>query len=779
MTFHAYFQYVCLFIVWLCAISPTRMYAQKYRQQSDTHRTLLVVDKETGRPIEGAYILLENQPLASSTGGRIIIPWKTNSKDTVLVQSLGYKSQYIYLSEAFKKVNIQTVYLYPEIKILEEVIITGECSGVTRNTVSNNLTSFAINRALGTSLTSLLEQVSGVSSISTGTTVAKPVIQGMYGNRILIINNGSRQTGQQWGVDHAPEVDMNGNASIRVIKGSDAVRYGSEALGGIIVMEQAPLPFRKKALKGKTSILYGSNGHRYVLTGQLEGTFPFLRDLAWRVQGTYSNSGDRSTANYLLNNTGAREHHTSALLGYDRGRLRIEGFYSHFYNRTGVMFSAQMGSEDLLAERIRLGRPLYTDPFTRSIAYPYQKVTHQTAIGKMKFSMRNAGNLYWQSSWQKDDRQENRIRRLGSDIPAVSLHLNSLQNSLCWKLNYNSWQTEVGGQIMFIDNHSQAGTGIVPVIPNYTETQMGIYGIGKYNYSKGGIEAGIRFDGQETRASGYDWTGSLYGGTRKFNNVSYSLGGHHHFSDQWKLTTNFGLAWRAPHVYELYSNGNELGSGMFVKGDSTMHSERSYKWISSISYSNKVFSARMDGYLQWISGYIYDEPKKETITVILGVYPVFQYKQTPAFFRGMDFDFHFMPINSWDYHLIASFIRANEQTTGNYLPYIPSSRFSHDLSWLHETKSHSKLRLSIRHRFVAKQTRFDSNTDLIPYTPPAYHLLGFAASFECPVKYGYKLQFMIAADNILNKEYKEYTNRSRYYAHDMGSDVRCVVNWSF
>ncbi len=81
----------------------------------------------------------------------------------------------------------------------------------------------------------------------------------------------------------------------------------------------------------------------------------------------------------------------------------------------------------------------------------------------------------------------------------------------------------------------------------------------------------------------------------------------------------------------------------------------------------------MDGYLQWISGYIYDEPKKETITVISGVYPVFQYKQTPAFFRGMDFDFHFMPINSWDYHLIASFIRANEQTTGNYLPYIPLS----------------------------------------------------------------------------------------------------------
>lgn len=104
-----------------------------------------------------------------------------------------------------------------------------------------------------------------------------------------------------------------------------------------------------------------------------------------------------------------------------------------------------------------------------------------------------------------------------------------------------------------------------------------------------------------------------------------------------------------------------------------MNSERSYKWISSISYSSKVFSVHADGYLQWISGYIYDEPQKENITVISGAYPIFQYRQTPAFFRGMDFDFHFMPADSWDYHLTASFIRANERTTGNYLPYIPLS----------------------------------------------------------------------------------------------------------
>ena len=778
MTFHAYSRYVCLFLTCLYMVYSAHMHAQEYRQRSDTTRTLLIIDGETGNPIEGAGVLAGGQVLVSLSEGTVTIPSR-NSADTVLVQSLGYKSQYISLKDVFKRKNTYTIRLSPEMTTLGEVIITGERSGITRNAVSEQIPSPAINHALGTSLSALLEQVSGVSSISTGTAIAKPVIQGMYGNRILIINNGTRQTGQQWGADHAPEVDMNGSNSIQVVKGSDAVRYGSEALGGIIVMEQASLPFRETSLKGKGSMLYGSNGHRYVFTGQIEGAFPFLRDIAWRVQGTYSNSGDRSTANYLLNNTGIRELHTSASLGYDRGRLRIEGFYSRFYNRTGVMLSAQMGSEDLLAERIRLGRPLHTDPFSRGIRPPCQEVTHQIAFGRMRLGMKKGGSIHWQSTWQKDDRQENRVRRLDSNIPAVSLYLNSFQHLLRWKRDYRSWQVEAGGQVIFIENHSRAGTGFVPVIPNYTETQAGIYGIGKYNYSKGGVEAGVRFDGQETRASGYDWTGNPYGGTRKFNNISYSLGAHHLFSGHWKLTTNFGMAWRAPHVYELYSNGNELGSGMFVRGDSAMRSERSYKWISSVSYSGKVFSARVDGYLQWISGYIYDEPKKETVTVISGAYPVFQYRQTPAFFRGMDFDFHFTPAGSWDYHLTASFIRANERTTGNYLPYIPPFRLNHELSWNHKTRSHFRLRLGIRHRFVAKQTRFDPDMDLIPYTPPAYHLFGADVDLECSVRCGHILRFMISADNILNKEYKEYTNRSRYYAHDMGRDVRCSVNWSF
>ena len=79
---------------------------------------------------------------------------------------------------------------------------------------------------------------------------------------------------------------------------------------------------------------------------------------------------------------------------------------------------------------------------------------------------------------------------------------------------------------------------------------------------------------------------------------------------------------------------------MFVKGDSTLCSEQSYKWIVSLRYADTHFAVQLDAYLQWINNYIYDQPAGRNITVVSGAYPVFQYRQTRAFFRGIDLDAH-------------------------------------------------------------------------------------------------------------------------------------------
>ena len=662
-----------------------------------------------------------------------------------------------------------------------EIVVTGVRQQASINSVSNKIDESLIDRSMGKSLASILEHVSGVSSIQTGTTVAKPVINGMYGNRILIVNNGARQTGQQWGVDHAPEIDQNSSGSIEVIKGAESVRYGSEALGGIIVMNQKALPYGQTALSGHLRTLYGNNGKRYSVVAQAEGTMPFSKNLAWRLQGTYANSGDQSTAKYVLNNTGYREHDFSASLGYKLNALKLEGYYSMYNLKLGVLNSAQLGSEDLLKERIALGQPAEVYPYSRHINYPFQQIVHHTAIGKVYFDAGKYGNFFWQTAFQADDRQENRIRRMNlSYIPAVSMYLTSFQNQLKWNLAYNKWNTEAGATYLHIRNRNQTGTGVVPLIPNYTEYDLGIYAIQKYRNGNWTAEAGIRFDNQETRASGYDYTGKLYGGHHVFSNFSYNLGTSYRFNEQLKLTSNLGWAWRAPHVHELYSNGNELGSGMFVMGDSTMHSEQSTKWVTSLSYRSAFAEVRVDAYLQWINGYIYDEPLKgRYVTVISGSYPLFQYKQTDAFFRGIDFDVRLRPIQHVEYHLLSGLIWANEKQTGNYLPYIPSARFDHDITWEDIRVGKGNAWLQLKHRLVLKQTRFNPANDLIDFTPPTYNLFGLEAGIDWPLGERNKLRMLLAADNLFNNEYKEYTNRSRYYAHDMGRDIRFSIGWFF
>ena len=181
MTFHAYLQYVCLLVVCLCTLpSPMEARVQADRQSTGTRDTLLVIDQESGLPIEGAYILTRERLLVSSPRGMIVFGHGTCFMDTVLVQCLGYGSRRVPLNEVFKESSIHTVCLSPDIQKLGEVVVTGERAGASPNVVSRRLSSPEIRNALGTSLATLLERVSGVSSISTGTTVSKPVIQGMY-----------------------------------------------------------------------------------------------------------------------------------------------------------------------------------------------------------------------------------------------------------------------------------------------------------------------------------------------------------------------------------------------------------------------------------------------------------------------------------------------------------------------------------------------------------------------------------------------------------------------
>ncbi|MDO4691530.1 MAG: TonB-dependent receptor [Porphyromonadaceae bacterium] len=749
---------------------------------------LKVVEQENHNPVEAAYIIISpTSALVTDKKGQVTLPKNLNSQSSILVRYVGYREQRVPVSRLLKSRGGYTVCLVPEQSSLDEVLVKAERRSTSVNAVASKIGSDEINRSIGKSLAALLEGVSGVSSIQTGANTAKPVIHGMHGNRILIVNNGVRQAGQQWGEGHAPEVDMTSNGAIHVIKGAESVRYGSEAMGGTIVLEQKALPYRRGALSGVSNSLVGSNGRRFMQTLRLEGALPFYKDIAWRVHGTYGTSGDRSSANYLLNNTGSLERNFAIGLGFDRGRLRIEPFYSRYDEYSANPRFAQLGNEELLRERIALGRPPEETitPFSREIDYPRERVVHHLLSNKTTLNT-SWGVFFHQISVQEDARKEYRIRRNNnSHIPEVDLSLLSLQNRLRWELSYRHWQSEIGAQHVLTDNYSIPGNGVVPLIPNYLEGSWGVYAMQKYITRKWSAEVGVRLDHQDTKAAGYDAYGEYYGGHRKFTNWTYSLGGRYLFVEGLSLTSNLGAAWRAPHVHELYSNGVSHGSGAYVQGDPNLASEQSYKWVNALEYKNTWLNLQLDLYLQWVNNFIYDQPlidesgRARVKAVVSGFYPIFKYRQTDAFFRGADLSINIKPMADWSYGLITALIWANEVPSQAYLPFIPPMRIDHHLEWTPKLGKELSASLKLGHRFVAKQSRFDPKKDLIETSPEAYNLFSVDMGLTWQINQRHSLECTLSGDNIFNKEYKEYTNRARYYAHDLGRDIRFSLSWRF
>ena len=166
--------------------------------------------------------------------------------------------------------------------------------------------------------------------------------------------------------------------------------------------------------------------------------------------------------------------------------------------------------------------------------------------------------------------------------------------------------------------------------------------------------------------------------------------------------------------------------------------------------------------------------------MVSGAYPVFQYRATDAFFRGVDAEAKWQILPQLAVEGGAAWVRADDRTKQRPLPYIPSFRVSDAVTLQLGSISHvHDVYVKASHKYVAKQTHFDPATDLINFTPSAYHLFGAEVGANWVLPDGRKIKFLLTADNLFNREYREYTNRFRYYAHDLGRDVRFMLTWEF
>ncbi len=756
---------------------------QHEASQDDARRaTIVLLNAQTKEPIIGAVVRCDGatSPVVTDQQGRAVLRLKTPLTTLHLdITYVGYKR--LKRSVAVPTSRTLTLSMQEDVKEFEKVTVSGQRHHTNKLQQASKIGVEVLEKGGATSLAKMLESIPGVSSISSGSTVAKPVIQGMHSSRILLMNNGVRLESQSWGADHAPELDYTGSSMVEVVKGAECVRYGFGAMGGVVLMNDAPLPYGvdKVHFRGKANVGYDTNARGISGSSTLEAGY---KQWGLRVHGMYTRGGDYRTAEYILNNTGYNTISFSGQAGYRGRKVTATLFSSLYYQRSGIYYASKVSDIDQLTKRFEYGRPdpatFY--PFSYTIKPPFQQSQHFTIKGEVKWQINPDHRLELMGSFQENLRQEfeNRKKTQWSWIPMQDLILKTFKLDLGWHARWHKWgmSTDLGASNTYQTNYNYPGTKQPAFVPNFAALSMGGYFLHKAELGRLQLALGARYDFRVMSVNGYTSLSNYtyYDDFKLYSNFTSSLAGHYTINQNWDVRANIGWSWRPPDINELYAIGLQDGS-YWVVGNKNLESERGYKSVLGGRYRNEWLSIEPSLFYQRINSYIYDhigEGKDRFHNHPSGKYPKFIYDQDDVKLYGGDIEATVRPVEGLTFVGKGEWMFARNITRGDWLPFMPSDRYglsgTYDYSFGENKKYHASVSLS--GIYVTKQTRFDPDKDLVSDSPSAYFLLNSTAELGIRLPQRREVRFMIVGDNILNNIYKEYTDRFRYYAHERGAN---------
>ena len=760
----------------------------------------LVTDFHDGSVLVGSTIIVAGteRSFVTDFDGKFIIPDLCNETYSIQV------SHPYCLTKGFRVTvsgnMVETFKLEHHLDELNEITINGQVlSNQSRTLQENIINKDELERYSSGSLGDALSSLSGVSSLNTGNTVIKPMINGLHSSRVVIINNGVRMEDQEWGAEHAPNVDINAINRLSLIKGAGALQYSGDAIGGVIIAEAAKAPF-KDSLFGKTQLGAASNGRGMFFNSELTKSY----DTGWHttLQGSMKQFGDFETTDYKLSNTGVYERNALLKFGLNTFDYGFEALYSFFKNEIGILKASHLGSAQDLFRAIESDSPLVVNEFSYDIDAPKQDITHHLARIKAHKRLGDFGKLKFQYDYQKNKRLEFDIRR-GSDRGKASLDLELDTHTLMLDLDAKA-SDQSNFKVGFMGSHQKnfaKNTGVRRLIPNYDKYDFGAYFIGDYLADEQWLfEVGARFDYTTMNVFKFYrtsfWESRNYNqqfselvvkdfGTqiltnpkRDFNNSSGTIGIVNSFDEKHKMYFNYSLTSRIPNPSELFSEGLHHSASRIELGDLSFDSEIGHKLSFTLERKDDKFSFSINPFINNISNFIVIEPVSTTNT-IRGTFQVWEYRQTNAQLLGVDFNASYIINKLVQFNHQLSIVKGQDKTQDEALINMPPVNTTNEI--VYYNNKYRNLRLSLQSEYVFRQNEFPAtnfevyipNTETfemveVSSPPPAYHLLDFNSTIDFDFSERSTLTVGFQVTNLLNVSYRNYLNRLRLFADDLG-----------
>jgi iron complex outermembrane receptor protein len=762
-----------------------------------------------GKPLSGSHIHIGTKTISADAFGNYLIKRLPEGIAPVFVSYIGFQSVDTLVNIVGNQVLNFT--LKENLSQLQEVVIRKKANTLNKSLVEQKIKEETIDKYSNQTLGDLLKEVAGVSSLKTGSSVVKPVINGLFGSRVPVINNNVRLEDQEWGTEHAPNFDVNAAGKITVIKGASGLQYGGDAVGGLIVIE--PVSVRKDTLFGKTILNLASNGRGGSLSSSLHKGNG--KGWSWNALGTFKYMGDKEAPDYVLSNSGNREANFSGDLKFTGKQQDVSVYYS-FYNTTiGILSASHTGNVNDLYNSITNNIPSVVNDFTYTIKNPKQKVQHHLAKINYNYYFDETASLAIQYSFQFNNRREFDLRRGDfSEVAALDLALTTHAVNLDYKKSLHDWNIKTGVNASFQNNFANPATGIRPLIPNFDRVEFGTYGIVSYDLSDSfSVDTGLRYDYSRVDAAkfylksrweerGYDtefadfivgeqgnqW---LTKPSFTFHNVSASAGFHKEFTTNLNWYSNISLAMRNPNPSEFFSDGLHHSTGIIELGDLALDKEVAVKLSTTVQQKWSNFSLEVNPFINSIRNFMFLRPVGFEST-IRGAFPVWEYQQTNARLVGIDVQTHWELSDKWQHDFALAYVNGRDLSNKESLIDIPPLNLSNKIQY--SKREWHDLKLELKSEIVLRQNQFPNNNfltnivvnnELTPVlvdisTPPAgYQLLHFYSEMKFKTFGKSNTTLAFSVQNILNTKYRDYLNRQRFFADEMGRNFQIQLKFNY
>ena len=713
------------------------------------------ITDRAGEPIVDVIVSITELGRSARTDrdGRFRLSGLPSGRYTVSVRRIGYASVARVVDVAAVSVTLD-IALEAGVVRIEPVNVTSmraPIASAASPLATSILTGEQVHPDGGISLAHSVAQLAGVRNVSSGQQVGKPMIRGLFGPRVLVLTDGSRLEDYSWSNEDGPSLDARLAQRVEVIRGPASVLYGSEAIGGVVNVIPADLPSSADGSKFHRTGLEaygGSNNTELGTAGMIEGA---QGRYGFRATATGRFALDVQTPRGKLQNSSFWAFNSESAFGIDNahGSTVIRG--AHYGGEFHLLESKGPEAGDSTGGPVRQtldDRLQVTNNYVVSSGLRFEtKAQYQRhALTEVSDDCQPAPG---QTTCAKVKDQQ-----------AFGLVLNTGTVDL---LAHHSTGDHVTGTVGISGMYQLSGTsGPIFLVPGATTSAGGIFAFEQVAFGSVSLVGGARADARRLSSDASPAL-ALAADSRNWSNASGDVGIVIHALPELSLVANLGTGWRAPTLFDLYTNGPNVGDARYEIGSPALRAERDHSVDGGLRWMSNRARGEVTVFRNTVNDFIYTAPTTQTISGLR----VFRHQQTNARLTGAEFSASVDLADPLAVRASYDFVNGTDAATGVALPFMPPPRTILGID-LHSARLGWATRASVGAELEINATQMRLAPSDVASN--GYTLLNLNFSMERMVR-ARPIRFGVDVRNATNTSYTDFLSRYKSFAYGPGVNL--------